>query len=78
MGGASMVRTRFTPASRSILAVSEGPGLPLAAELYTAIVRFDGFVLARKVGYDDCVRLAAAMDAIPTPPINPMSSTTLR
>jgi hypothetical protein len=38
----------------------------------------DGFVLARKVGYEDWVRLPAAIDAMAIPPISPISTTTLR
>jgi hypothetical protein len=46
--------------------------------LYTAIVTADGLVLAINVGYDDCVRLAAAMDAMLTPPTRPISRATVR
>jgi hypothetical protein len=35
-------------------------------------------VLARNVGYDDWVRLPASIEAIATPPVNPISSATLR
>jgi hypothetical protein len=38
----------------------------------------DGLVLARKVGYEDWVRLPAAIDAMAIPPISPISSATLR
>jgi hypothetical protein len=40
--------------------------------------RSEGLVLAMNVGYDDCVRRPAAIDAIERPPIKPMRSTTLR
>ena len=43
-----------------------------------AMVRSDGLVLARKVGNDDCVRRAPAMDAMATPPTSPMSKTMAR
>ena len=43
--------------------VSEGPALPEPL-LYTVMVRSDGLVLARKAGYEDCVRLAAATRAV--------------
>jgi hypothetical protein len=35
-------------------------------------------VFAIKVGYDDWVRRAAAIEAIATPPTKPMSSMTLK
>src|SRR5579871_5492535 len=38
-------------------------------------VRSDGLVLARNLGYDDWVRLAAATEPIATPPITPTRST---
>jgi len=44
----------------------------------TAIVRVDGLVLRRNVGYDDCVRRAAATEAMARPPVRPMSKITLR
>jgi hypothetical protein len=39
---------------------------------YVDIVRSDAFVLARKAGYDDWVRRAAAIDPMAIPPTNPM------
>ena len=41
-------------------------------------VSVEGFVLFKNVGYDDCVRRAAATDAMATPPVRPMSRITLR
>jgi hypothetical protein len=60
-----------------IVAVNAGPGLPVE-ELYTVMVMSDGLVLARNVGYEDCVRRPAAIDAMAVPPINPMRRTMLR
>jgi hypothetical protein len=42
------------------------------------MVRSDGLVLARKVGNDDWVLRAPAMDAMANPPIRPMRRTTAR
>src|ERR1700722_17096296 len=42
------------------------------------MVRSDGLVLARKAGYEDWVRLAAATDALAIPPTSPIRSTTAR
>jgi hypothetical protein len=39
------------------------------------MVTVDGFVLATNVGNADCVRRLAAIDAIATPPSNPISRT---
>jgi len=72
-----MLSTWRTPARRAILAVSEGPALPEPL-LYTVMVRSDGLVLARKAGYEDCVRLAAATEAMAIPPIIPIRSTIAR
>jgi hypothetical protein len=69
--------TCLTSARRAILAVNEGPGLP-GPVLYTVMVRSDGLVLARKAGYEDCVRLAAATEAMAIPPIIPIKSTMAR
>jgi hypothetical protein len=38
----------------------------------------EGFVLARKVGYDDCVNRAPAIEAMATPPTSPTRATTVR
>src|ERR1022692_3774489 len=74
--GTTAALTRFTSGRRAILAVNVGRGPP--PKLNTDTVKSDGLVLARKVGYDDWVRRAAAMEPIAIPPLNPMSSTTLR
>ena len=42
------------------------------------MVRSEGLVLARNVVNDDCVRRAAAIDAIDSPPITPTVNTTAR
>ena len=60
-----------------MLAVNEAPGEPYPA-LYTVNVRSAELVLARNVGYEACVRLPAAIDAIAMPPTNPISRTTAR
>jgi hypothetical protein len=41
------------------------------------MARLEGFVLAKKVGYDDCVLRPPAIDAMAIPPRSPMSRTTL-
>ena len=69
--------TCLTSARWAILAVSEAPALP-EPMLYTVMVRSDGLVLARKAGYEDCVRLAAATEAMAIPPIIPIKSTIAR
>jgi hypothetical protein len=76
--GASADTTLLTPGTRSIAAFNEAAGPPLEPAVYTAIVKTDGLVLARNVGYEDCVRRPAATDAMATPPIDPMRRTTLR
>jgi hypothetical protein len=73
----SRLSTCLTSGSRAISAVNEAPALPEPL-LYTVMVRSDGLVLARKAGYEDCVRLAAAIDAMAIPPISPIRSTTAR
>jgi hypothetical protein len=75
--GAPIVRTRFTPGTRAILAV-KGATAPPEFGTYTDTDRSDGLVLARKVGYEDWVRRPAATDAMATPPISPTNSTMAR
>jgi hypothetical protein len=79
MAGVIRLATRFTSGRRASLVATAGlkvetPEL-LAA---TDTVRSEGFVLARKVGYDDWVRRPAAIDAMAVPPINPVNRTMLR
>src|ERR1700722_3405297 len=45
---------------------------------YVDIVRVEAFVLARKAGYDDWVRRAAAIDPMAIPPSKPTSRTMAR
>jgi hypothetical protein len=75
--GATRLSTCLTSARRAISAVSEGPAAPEPV-LYTVMVRSDGLVLARKAGYEDWVRLAAATEAMAIPPIIPIKTTIAR
>jgi hypothetical protein len=77
-GGALAVTTLAIPGRREIVDFKDGPGPPSEVDAYTAIVNADGFVLARRVGYDDWVLRPAAADAIATPPIKPMIKAMLR
>ncbi len=45
---------------------------------YNVMSRSEGFVLAKKVLYDDCVRRAAATDPRASPPIAPTSTMIVR
>ncbi len=77
--GATTARTRLTPGSRAMAPCSDDTACaPMPFGEYTETVMSDGLVLARKVGYEDCVRRPAAADAMATPPVIPTSSTKLR
>src|SRR5579872_5974324 len=61
-GTSTAVRTAFTPGARDSAAVIGATLPPLGA--YTEALRSEGLVPARKIGYDDWVRRAAAIDPI--------------
>jgi hypothetical protein len=61
-----------------MLVVNEAAAAAEPDALYTVKVKSAEFVLARNVGYEACVRLPAAIDAIAIPPTNPISRTTAR
>ncbi len=73
--GVIRLETRRTPGRRAISAVRAGlkaNGAPLL--LPTEIVTVEVLVLAKKVGYEDCVRRAPAIDPMASPPTSPMRS----
>ena len=78
--GAAALSTRFTWTRWAIPLVKPdetGLGsLELTAKIET--FRSDGLVLARNLGYEDCVRRPAAIEPMAMPPIKPMSSTSAR
>jgi hypothetical protein len=78
MVGAATALTRFTPGRRESKVVNVGPGPPPVAGSYIDTFMSEGFVLARNVGYDDCVSRAPAIEAMATPPTSPMRATTVR
>src|SRR5205807_4506960 len=76
------VLTRLTAARRATSLAKPAeelrPGwLPLLRPKDDAL-RSDALVLARNEGYDDCVRRAAAIEAMPIPPTRPTRSTMAR